>query len=180
MEFLCTGEPLIEVTSSPETPGCFDRRAGGDMLNTAIHLARLTASGSVGDLSRLGDDAMSGFLRDILAEEGITDLCTTQPGGRPGRVGRAGPGRYAGALGRDLGNAAARWARQSSACVGTAAVDTTGAGDSFNAGWLAARQAGLAPADTIARAARLAAEVVQHPGAILPRQTMPAIEEMSE
>lgn len=53
------------------------------------------------------------------------------------------------------------------------ALDTTGAGDSFNAGWLAARQAGCSPADAIARAARLAAAVVGHPGAIMPRDAMP-------
>ena len=60
-----------------------------------------------------------------------------------------------------------------------AAVDTTGAGDSFNAGWLAARRAGAAPADAIARAAALAAQVVLHPGAILPRHAMPSPEEIS-
>lgn len=57
------------------------------------------------------------------------------------------------------------------------AVDTTGAGDSCNAGWLAARRAGAAPADAIARAAALAARVVLHPGAILPRHAMPSPEE---
>lgn len=309
MHFLCIGEPLVEFTSSPETPGRFDRRAGGDMLNTAVYLARLTASGSVGYLSRLGDDAMSGFLRGTLAEEGITDLCTTQPGGRPGlsfittdpkgersftywrnqsparclfsapeelaaldqadtlvlsgvtlamllpdgrdsllhalERRRAEGGRivldtnYRPALWPDVAMARAVIGQAAelatlivpslddmAACFGTsdpseamrlliglteaeivlttggdavthratgdasfdiwplpprrAAVDTTGAGDSFNAGWLAARQAGHAPADAIASAARLAAEVVQHPGAILPRQAMPTIEEMSE
>lgn len=49
------------------------------------------------------------------------------------------------------------------------AVDTTGAGDSFNAAYLHARLAG---ADAVAAALaghRLAAQVVRHPGAILPR-----------
>lgn len=84
MDFQCFGEPLAEFTSNPKAPGRFDRRAGGDMLNTAVYLARLTAPGSVGHLSRLGDDAMSGFLRSTPAEEGIAVLCSARAGGRPG------------------------------------------------------------------------------------------------
>ncbi|WP_410218314.1 sugar kinase [Paracoccus sp. (in: a-proteobacteria)] len=308
MDFLCIGEPLIEFTNCPETPGRFDRRAGGDMLNTAVYLARLTAPGSVGYLSRLGDDAMSGFLRGTLAEEGIANFCATQPGGRPGLSfittdprgersftywrdqsparrlfsapedlaaldgadtlvlsgvtlamllpeGRAAlldalerrraegarivlDTNYRPALWLDAGTARAVIGRAAgratlilpslddvSDCFGTTdpseamhllmnltaaeivlttggdavthratgattfdswplpprrtAVDTTGAGDSFNAGWLAARQAGLAPPDAIARAAGLAAQVVLHQGAILPCHAMPAIKEMS-
>lgn len=308
MDFLCIGEPLVEFTSDPETPGRFDRRAGGDMLNTAVYLARLTAPGSVGYLSRLGDDAMSGFLKNTLAKEGITDLCATQPGGRPGLSfittdplgersftywrdqsparrlfsapeelavldkadtlvlsgvtlamllpeGRAAlldalerrwaqgghivlDTNYRPALWPDAGTARAvigRVAKMAtlilpslddmSNCFGAVdlseamqmlmdltaaeivlttggdavthrttgaatfdrwplpprrmAVDTTGAGDSFNAGWLAGRQAGLAPPDAIARAAGLAAQVVLYPGAILPRHAMPVIEEIS-
>lgn len=49
------------------------------------------------------------------------------------------------------------------------AIDTTGAGDSFNAGYLAARFNDAAPADALTAAQRLAANVVQHRGAILPR-----------
>lgn len=52
-------------------------------------------------------------------------------------------------------------------------VDTTGAGDSFNAGYLAARLAGRAPAQAVAAAQRLAGVVVQHPGAIIPKSAMP-------
>ncbi|ESX41512.1 sugar kinase [Mesorhizobium sp. LSHC440A00] len=44
-------------------------------------------------------------------------------------------------------------------------VDTTGAGDSFNGGYLAARLAGHAPADAVQRAHRVAAAVVQVRGA---------------
>lgn len=308
MDFLCIGEPLVEFTNNPETPGRFDRRAGGDMLNTAVYLARLTAPGSVGYLSRLGDDAMSGFLKTTLTEEGIADHCATQPGGRPGLSFIAtdpqgersftywrdqSPARrlfsapedlaaldgadtlilsgvtlamllpegrdallhalerrraegarivldtnYRPALWPDADTARAVIGRAAglatlilpslddvSDCFGVAdpsdamhllmdlttaeivlttggdavthratgaatfdswplpprrtAIDTTGAGDSFNAGWLAARQAGLAPPDAIARAAGLAAQVVLHPGAILPRHAMPAIEEMT-
>jgi 2-dehydro-3-deoxygluconokinase len=48
-------------------------------------------------------------------------------------------------------------------------IDTTAAGDSFNAAYLAARLAGEAPAPAAATAHRLASEVIRHRGAIVPR-----------
>ncbi|RJT32822.1 sugar kinase [Mesorhizobium waimense] len=51
-------------------------------------------------------------------------------------------------------------------------VDTTGAGDSFNGGYLAARLAGHAPADAVLRAHRVAAAVVQVRGALAPFETL--------
>lgn len=51
-------------------------------------------------------------------------------------------------------------------------VDTTGAGDSFNGGYLAARLAGHAPADAVQRAHRVAAAVVQVLGALAPFEVL--------
>ncbi len=53
-------------------------------------------------------------------------------------------------------------------------VDTTAAGDSFGAGYLAARLHGLGAAQAAAVGNRLAAAVIQCPGAIIPRERMPA------
>jgi 2-dehydro-3-deoxygluconokinase len=52
-------------------------------------------------------------------------------------------------------------------------VDTTGAGDSYNAAYLAARLKGQGAAQAVAAAQRLAAAVVATPGGILPRDRMP-------
>jgi 2-dehydro-3-deoxygluconokinase len=55
------------------------------------------------------------------------------------------------------------------------ALDTTGAGDAFNAGYLAARLSGHAPRDAVRTARRLANLVVQHIGGIIPRAAMQAV-----
>lgn len=56
-----------------------------------------------------------------------------------------------------------------------AVVDATGAGDAFNAGYLAARMAGQDPRDAVTAARRLASVVVQHRGAIIPKAAMPPV-----
>jgi 2-dehydro-3-deoxygluconokinase len=54
-------------------------------------------------------------------------------------------------------------------------VDTTAAGDSFAAAYLAARLGGAAPEEAARAGHRLAGVVVCHPGAIIPRSAMPDI-----
>lgn len=53
-------------------------------------------------------------------------------------------------------------------------VDTTGAGDSFDGAFLAARLSGKSVTDAIRAGHDLAAVVVRHRGAIIPLEAMPS------
>ncbi len=54
-------------------------------------------------------------------------------------------------------------------------IDTTAAGDSFNAGYMAARLKDRSPAESARIGAALAGEVIQHPGAVIPQAHMPKL-----
>ncbi|PYE81192.1 sugar kinase [Pseudoroseicyclus aestuarii] len=85
MEFLAVGEPLVEFAAVPGAAEHFHRRLGGDTLNAAIYYARLRPEARTALLTRLGDDAMSGWMLDAIAAEGIdTGPVTRVAGGRPG------------------------------------------------------------------------------------------------
>lgn len=305
MRYLSIGEPLVEFTARPDAESTFERRAGGDTLNTAIYLSRLMGPGTVGYQSCLGDDPQSIWLRDLIEAEGIdvtplamrqgarpglyfittdeqgersftywrsqspfrdhfTDpasleilesaeilflsaitLAVLRPDGRANLLAALQRRRDAGAQvifdtnyrpvlwenAETAGEFIMQAARIASlllpscddleACFKAAdpedamrrlmaeteaeivmttggdavlrrapkadhferhplppavkAVDTTGAGDSFNAAYIAARDKGLTPEDAIAKAAELASVVVRHKGATIPRSAMPQL-----
>jgi 2-dehydro-3-deoxygluconokinase len=58
------------------------------------------------------------------------------------------------------------------------AIDTTGAGDSFNAAYLAARCIGHSPLAACKFGHKLAGEVVRHPGALAPRDAIDPMRKM--
>ncbi|WP_070971275.1 sugar kinase [Vibrio sonorensis] len=55
-------------------------------------------------------------------------------------------------------------------------IDTTAAGDSFSSGYLANRLAGGEPNESAAFGHQMAGNVIQHQGAIIPRENMPQLE----
>jgi 2-dehydro-3-deoxygluconokinase len=57
-------------------------------------------------------------------------------------------------------------------------VDTTAAGDAFNAAFLAASLSGRSAQDCCRAANALAATVIQHRGAIIPAQATPSLEQL--
>jgi len=71
------------------------------------------------------------------------------------------------------------WRRIEAEPVTAPVVDTTAAGDSFAAAYLAARLGGAEPEAAARAGHRLAGLVVCHPGAIIPRSAMPSINSVS-
>jgi len=76
-----------------------------------------------------------------------------------------------GALPALVGSGAGEWQEVPTEPVARV-IDTTAAGDSFAAGYLARRLTGAPPAQAAAFGNRLAARVIQHPGALIPREAM--------
>ena len=54
-------------------------------------------------------------------------------------------------------------------------IDSTGAGDSFNGAYLAALLAGRSAPEAVRFAHRVASEVVRHPGALIPLESLPRL-----
>jgi 2-dehydro-3-deoxygluconokinase len=81
------GECMVELSASRQYPGHYERRYGGDTLNTAVYLARLLAGRgiAVSYVTRLGDDALSRWMIAGWQAEGIDcRLVETVKGSLPG------------------------------------------------------------------------------------------------
>jgi 2-dehydro-3-deoxygluconokinase len=89
------------------------------------------------------------------------------------RLGELGAGEAVLKLG---GDAVCTWREGETAAISldrfASPVDTTGAGDSFNAGYLAARLLGRGVRESVSAGHKLASRVVHFPGAIIPREAM--------
>lgn len=117
----------------------------------------------------LTDIALPTF-EDEQAVYGDADPATTAA-----RLARAGVGESVVKLGPDGAVVTADGRSTTVKTTPRRAVDTTGAGDAFNAGYLAARLAGRDPVAAAALGHAIAGEVVLHRGAIIPREAMPAL-----
>lgn len=81
------GEPMIELARSLSGPLTYDRRIGGDTLNTSVYLARLLKpeTARVQYVTRLGDDPLSDWMIESFENEGIDCRHIARvPGRRPG------------------------------------------------------------------------------------------------
>ncbi|GJI94007.1 ketodeoxygluconokinase [Duganella caerulea] len=77
------GECMLELR--PQSQGTLAHAAAGDSYNTAVYLKRLAPDMPVRYVSALGDDAMSGLIRDHMREERIDDsLIDIRAGGTAG------------------------------------------------------------------------------------------------
>ena len=86
------GEPMIELARSAAGSLSYDRRFGGDTLNTAVYLARLLKpeTARVQYVTRLGDDHFSDWMIE-LASVGTANLSRVEPMLPCVRSPRAGP-----------------------------------------------------------------------------------------
>jgi 2-dehydro-3-deoxygluconokinase len=73
MKIASIGEPMIELARSSSGPLSYDRRYGGDTLNTAVYLARLLKpeAARIQYVTRLGDDSLSDWMIAGFQGEGI-------------------------------------------------------------------------------------------------------------
>lgn len=81
------GEPMIELARSLSGPLSYDRRIGGDTLNTSVYLARLLSpeTARVHYVTRLGDDPLSDWMIQGFENEGVDCRYIARvPGRRPG------------------------------------------------------------------------------------------------
>ncbi len=67
------GEPMIELAAPASGSFSYDRRYGGDTLNTAVYLARLLSpeAARIQYVTRLGDDPLSEWMIQGFRSEGI-------------------------------------------------------------------------------------------------------------
>lgn len=81
--FWSVGECMLELR--PQSQGTLAHAAAGDSYNTAVYLKRLAPDMPVRYVSALGDDAMSGLIRDHMRDERIDDsLIDIRAGGTAG------------------------------------------------------------------------------------------------
>ena len=113
------------------------------------------------DEKALFDDATPEHTCARLAARGITEIIVKN-GSSPCTV----------ATGRDIS--------QFPVTVREQVVDTTAAGDSFNAGYIAARLCGCDIATAVRSGQSLAGLVIQYPGAIIPRNNTPSLLEITD
>lgn len=144
------GECMIElrpgITDAGYSNSTIDAQIGygGDTLNVATYLARLGID--VEYVTMLGDDPLSDWMVEQWRDNNYRH--------------RQWP---------DIAKAQAAFEAMYHL---TDIAFPTAAGDSFNAGYLAARFGGASPEEAAKKGSRLAALVVQHRGAIIPRDAM--------
>lgn len=147
------------------------RRGGARIAFDPNHRPRLwaspeTARGAFEAALGLADIALPTFGDEAALFGDATPQATIA------RLSAAGVGEIAVKDGQEAALVAAEGKMTSVPPVAVRAVDTTGAGDAFNGGYLAARLAGLAPRAAAGKAHRVAAAAVGVHGALAPFDTL--------